>query len=257
MAIPVNRVLHVFTSFSPLGMLLCARFLSFYLNKGMVLDSIQWLLNMMLHIDEQLRDLVVQYGVYIYGILFAVIFNETGLVVFPFLPGDSLLFLAGALSADGLMNAWVLTFLLIFAAVLGNTVNYWIGSKIGHKAYEIDTPWFSHEHLHKTHSFYEKHGGKALVMARFLPVIRTFVPFVAGISEMSFFKFQKWNVLGAGLWVVLFVWGGYFFGNFSFTLLGYHIAIKDHLSTIALIGFAAAFVPVVAGLIWRLTAKKT
>ena len=152
----------------------------------MVLDSIQGLLNIMLHIDEQLRDLVIQYGTYIYGILFAVIFSETGLVVFPFLPGDSLLFLAGALSADGLMNAWVLTFLLIFAAVLGNTVNYWIGSKIGHKAYEIDTPWFSHEHLRKTHDFYEKHGGKALVMARFLPVIRTFVPFVAGISEMSF-----------------------------------------------------------------------
>ena len=222
----------------------------------MVLDSIQGLLNIMLHIDEQLRDLVIQYGTYIYGILFAVIFSETGLVVFPFLPGDSLLFLAGALSADGLMNAWVLTFLLIFAAVLGNTVNYWIGSKIGHKAYEIDTPWFSHEHLRKTHDFYEKHGGKALVMARFLPVIRTFVPFVAGISEMSFGKFQKWNILGAVLWVVLFVWGGYFFGQFEFTLFGYRIAIKEHLSTIALVGFAAALVPVVAGVVWRLTTHK-
>lgn len=220
------------------------------------MDSIQTLLNVMLHVDEQLRDLVIQYGAYIYGVLFAVIFSETGLVVFPFLPGDSLLFLAGALSADGLMNAWLLTFLLIFAAVLGNTVNYWVGSKIGHKAYEIDTRWFSHEHLRKTHDFYEKHGGKALVMARFLPVIRTFVPFVAGISEMSFAKFQRWNVLGASLWVILFVWGGYFFGQFEFNLFGYRIAIKEHLSTIALVGFAAAFVPVIAGLIWRITAKK-
>ena len=117
------------------------------------MDSIQTLLNIMLHIDEQLRELVIQYGTYNYGILFTVIFSETGLVVFPFLPGDSLLFLAGALSADGLMNAWLLTFLLIFAAVLGNTVNYWVGSKIGHKAYDIDTRWFSHEHLRKTHDF--------------------------------------------------------------------------------------------------------
>ena len=222
----------------------------------MILDSIQGLLDIMLHIDVQLRDLVIAHGNYIYGILFGVVFSETGLVVFPFLPGDSLLFLGGALSADKLLNPWILTFTLIAAAVLGNTVNYWIGSKIGHKAYEIDTRWFSHEHLRKTHNFYEKHGGKALVMARFLPVIRTFVPFVAGISEMSFGKFQKWNILGAVLWVVLFVWGGYFFGGFEFSLFGYRIAIREHLSTIALVGFAAAFVPVIIGLAWRLTAKK-
>ena len=220
------------------------------------MQIIQFLFSFIIHIDQHLLQLVQNYGVWVYALLFLILFVETGVVVFPFLPGDSLLFLAGALSADGLMNAWVLTFLLIFAAVLGNTVNYWIGSKIGHKAYEIDTPWFSHEHLRKTHDFYEKHGGKALVMARFLPVIRTFVPFVAGISEMSFGKFQKWNILGAVLWVVLFVWGGYFFGQFEFTLFGYRIAIKEHLSTIALIGFAAAFVPVVAGVVWRLTTHK-
>ena len=145
------------------------------------METLHSLLTLMLHIDQELRSLILQYGNYIYAILFAVVFGETGLVVLPFLPGDSLLFLAGALSADGLMNAWLLTFLLISAAILGNTVNYWIGRKVGNKAYEIDTPWFSHEHLRKTHDFYEKHGGKALVIARFLPVIQTFVPFVAVI----------------------------------------------------------------------------
>ena len=220
------------------------------------METLHSLLTLMLHIDQELRSLIVQYGNYIYGILFAVVFGETGLVIFPFLPGDSLLFLAGALSADGLMNAWVLTFLLIFAAVSGNTVNYWVGSKIGHKAYEIDTPWFSHEHLRKTHNFYEKHGGKALVIARFLPIIRTFVPFVAGISEMTMAKFQRWNIIGAVLWVVTFVWGGYFFGTVKLDVFGHHIAIRDHLSTIALIGFGAAFLPVVFGIAWRLLASR-
>lgn len=220
------------------------------------MDNLHALLSLMLHIDQELRSLIMQYGNYIYGILFAVVFGETGLVVFPFFPGDSLLFLAGALSADGLMNAWVLTFLLISAAVLGNTVNYWVGSKIGHKAYEIDTPWFSHEHLRKTHEFYERHGGKALVIARFLPIIRTFVPFVAGISDMTMAKFQRWNIIGAVLWVVAFVWGGYFFGTVELDVFGHHIAIRDHLSTIALLGFAAAFIPVVFGIVWRLLAAR-
>lgn len=220
------------------------------------MDIFQSILDVMLHIDEQLRDMVLTYGSAIYAILFAVIFGETGLVVFPFLPGDSLLFLAGALSADGLLNPWALSGLLILAAVTGNTVNYMIGKKIGNKAYEIQSRWISHEHLRKTHAFYEKHGGKALVMARFLPVIRTFVPFVAGISKMSFGKFQKWNVLGACLWILVFVWGGYFFGGFEFQLFGYRIAIREHLSTIALLGFAAAFIPVIVGLVWRLMSKK-
>ena len=221
------------------------------------METLHSLLTLMLHIDQELRSLIVQYGNYIYGILFAVVFGETGLVVLPLLPGDSLLFLAGALSADGLMNAWLLTFLLISAAILGNTVNYWIGRKVGNKAYEIDTPWFSHEHLRKTHDFYEKHGGKALVIARFLPVIRTFVPFVAGISNMTMAKFQRWNIIGAVLWVITFVWGGYFFGSLEVNLFGYHIAVRDHLSTIALVGFAAAFIPVVSGVLWRLFTHKS
>lgn len=221
-----------------------------------VLDTLHHLLSLLLHIDAQLRDLVIQYGFYVYLILFVVVFGETGLVIFPFLPGDSLLFIGGALSADGLMNPWILTVVLFGAAVLGNTVNYWIGSKIGHKAYEIDNPWFSHEHLRKTHNFYEKHGAKAIVIARFMPIVRTFIPFVAGISDMTFAKFQKWNVIGALLWVLAFVWGGYFFGQAQFTLFGYRVAIRDHLSSIALFGLATAFVPVVLAVVWRILARK-
>lgn len=206
----------------------------------------------MLHVDRELAMLVSQYGVYIYAILFFIIFGETGFVVLPFLPGDSLLFIAGALAADGLMDPWLLTFLLMAAAILGNTVNYIIGRMIGKKAYEMDSRWFNRNALLKTHEFYEKHGGKAIVLARFLPLVRTFAPFVAGVSEMSVIKFQRYNFLGAFLWIVLFVWGGYFFGQAEFTLFDKHIAIKDYLSTIALVGFAAALIPAVLGFAWQL-----
>ena len=206
----------------------------------------------MLHVDRELAMLVSQYGVYIYAILFFIIFGETGFVVLPFLPGDSLLFIAGALAADGLMDPWLLTFLLMAAAILGNTVNYISGRMIGKKAYEMDSRWFNRNALLKTHEFYEKHGGKAIVLARFLPLVRTFAPFVAGVSEMSVIKFQRYNFLGAFLWIVLFVWGGYFFGQAEFTLFDKHIAIKDYLSTIALVGFAAALIPAVLGFAWQL-----
>ena len=206
----------------------------------------------MLHVDRELAMLVSQYGVYIYAILFFIIFGETGFVVLPFLPGDSLLFIAGALAADGLMDPWLLTFLLMAAAILGNTVNYIIGRMIGKKAYEMDSRWFNRNALLKTQEFYEKHGGKAIVLARFLPLVRTFAPFVAGVSEMSVIKFQRYNFLGAFLWIVLFVWGGYFFGQAEFTLFDKHIAIKDYLSTIALVGFAAALIPAVLGFAWQL-----
>jgi membrane-associated protein len=206
----------------------------------------------MLHVDRELAMLVSQYGVYIYAILFFIIFGETGFVVLPFLPGDSLLFIAGALAADGLMDPWLLTFLLMAAAILGNTVNYMIGRMIGKKAYEMDSRWFNRNALLKTHEFYEKHGGKAIVLARFLPLVRTFAPFVAGVSAMSVIKFQRYNFLGAFLWIVLFVWGGYFFGQAEFTLFDKHIAIKDYLSTIALVGFAAALIPAVLGFAWQL-----
>jgi membrane-associated protein len=216
------------------------------------LEAITSFFSFMLHVDRELAMLVSQYGVYIYAILFFIIFGETGFVVLPFLPGDSLLFIAGALAADGLMDPWLLTFLLMAAAILGNTVNYMIGRMIGKKAYEMDSRWFNRNALLKTHEFYEKHGGKAIVLARFLPLVRTFAPFVAGVSEMSVIKFQRYNFLGAFLWIVLFVWGGYFFGQAEFTLFDKHIAIKDYLSTIALVGFAAALIPAVLGFAWQL-----
>ncbi len=216
------------------------------------MEAITSFFSFMLHVDRELAMLVSQYGVYIYAILFFIIFGETGFVVLPFLPGDSLLFIAGALAADGLMDPWLLTFLLMAAAILGNTVNYIIGRMIGKKAYEMDSRWFNRNALLKTHEFYEKHGGKAIVLARFLPLVRTFAPFVAGVSEMSVIKFQRYNFLGAFLWIVLFVWGGYFFGQAEFTLFDKHIAIKDYLSTIALVGFAAALIPAVLGFAWQL-----
>lgn len=191
---------------------------------------------------EQLDVLISQYGVYIYLILFLIVFGETGFVVLPFLPGDSLLFIAGAFAASGAMNIWVLMVLLISAAVLGNTLNYWVGSVVGHRIYDVDSRWISREALMKTHSFYEKHGGKTIVLARFVPLVRTFAPFVAGVSEMSWSRFQQYNILGAVLWVVTFVGGGYLFGNVP--------GVKEHLGLIAMVGLSAAIVPVVGGVLW-------
>lgn len=202
----------------------------------------------MLHIDQHLGTLINNYGVYIYVILFLIIFGETGLVVLPFLPGDSLLFIAGAFAADGKLDPWLLSFLLITAAILGNTVNYWIGRLFGKKILETHSRWISRDTLSKAHAFYEKHGGKAVVLSRFLPLLRTFIPFVAGISEMSKGKFQLYNILGAVLWVTLFVWGGYFFGRIPL--------LRDHLGTIALVGFLAALLPAMLGFAWQFVRGK-
>lgn len=212
------------------------------------MDTLVHFFNVMLHIDQELKNLIGQYGSYIYGVLAAVVFGETGLVVLPFLPGDSLLFISGAFAADGLLNVWVLTFTLILAAILGNTLNYAIGHKIGERVYEKESRWISHDALVKTHNFYEKHGGKALVLARFLPIVRTFAPFVAGVSEMSFVKFQKYNVIGAVAWVIVFVWGGYVFGHIEF--------IRNHLSTIAIVGFLMALIPASVGFLWNMLRRR-
>jgi len=202
------------------------------------------LLDMILHVDKTLGLFIDQYGTLIYVILFAIIFCETGLVVMPFLPGDSLLFIAGTFCATGAMNPWILCALLIGAAVLGNTVNYWIGSLIGHKVYEHDYAWLDQNALRKTHAFYEKHGGKTIVLARFVPIVRTFAPFVAGVSEMTHNKFQLYNILGAAVWVILLIAGGYFLGNIP--------VLRDHLNTIVLIGVASAVVPLILGGAWKL-----
>jgi membrane-associated protein len=210
------------------------------------MDFMQFL-DMILHVDKSLGILIAEYGNMVYAVLTTIVFAETGLVVFPFLPGDTLLFIGGAFCATGQMNIWVLMALLVTAAIAGNTVNYWIGSAIGHKMFTHDYKWLDKAALQKTHAFYENHGGKTIILARFIPVVRTFAPFVAGVSDMTFAKFQLYNVTGALLWVVGLVAAGYFFGNIP--------VIRDHLNTIVLIGVGAAVIPVVLGGLWKFFKK--
>lgn len=202
------------------------------------------ILTMLLHIDQYLGVWVDQYGAWIYVILFFIIFGETGLVVLPFLPGDSLLFIAGAFGASGMLNPVFLAGLLFVAAVLGNTVNYYVGRYIGPKVFSTESRFLDKRALLKTQEFYAKHGGKTVVLSRFLPVFRTFAPFVAGVGNMPAVLFQFYNFLGAALWIFGLITLGYFFGNVPI--------IKEHLSTIVLIGVSAAAVPVVGGVLWRL-----
>ena len=178
------------------------------------MEVVTFLVDLFLHLDEYLDTVITQYGAWTYGILFAVIFIETGLVIMPFLPGDSLLFAAGTFAALGSLNVWYLASLLIVAAILGDTVNYSIGHYLGERAYNIK--WIKKEYFEKTHAFFEKHGGKSIFLARFVPIVRTFAPFVAGIGKMSYPYFITYNVVGGITWVVLFTFAGYFFGNIPF-----------------------------------------
>lgn len=158
--------------------------------------------------------------------MFLVIFVETGLVVTPFLPGDSLLFAAGALSAStGAFNIVFLWLLMVVAAFLGDTVNYWIGHFVGPKAFEMNSKLFKKEYLDKAQGFYDKHGGKAIILARFVPIVRTFAPFVAGIGKMNYGKFLSFNMIGGFLWVSLFTWGGYLFGNLPIIKNNFHYSV--------------------------------
>lgn len=199
---------------------------------------------MLIHIDQFMGAWVAEYGAWIYLVLFLIVFGETGLVVLPFLPGDSLLFIAGAYGATGAFDPVLLAVLLVIAAVLGNTVNYHIGRYIGPRVFTSNFRFLDRHALMKTHAFYEKHGGKTIVLSRFLPIFRTFAPFVAGVGSMNVVRFQLFNVAGALLWVVGLITLGYFFGNVPI--------IKEHLSTIVLIGVSAAVVPVVLGGLWKL-----
>ena len=195
------------------------------------------LLDLILHIDKSLGSMLASYGAVVYAMLFAIVFAGTGLVVFPFLPGDTLLFMGGAFCGSGSMDGGLIISLLVGAAVAGNTVNYYVGRTIGNKAFTNNYRWLDRSALEKTHVFFEVHGGKTIVLARWLPVVRTFAPFVAGISGMAATRFQIYNVSGALFWVVTLVAAGYFFGNIP--------VIRNHLNTIVLIGVAAAVVPVV------------
>jgi membrane-associated protein len=177
------------------------------------LDFLRNFIDLFVHLDQHLSRVISDYGTWTHLILFLIVFCETGLVVTPFLPGDSLLFAAGTFAALGALDLWLVVVLLIAAAILGDTVNYWVGSYIGPRAFGGNIRFLRKEYLDRTHAFYERHGGKTIILARFVPIIRTFAPFVAGVGGMSYPKFLTYNVVGAILWVGLFVLGGYFFGN--------------------------------------------
>lgn len=195
-------------------------------------------INLILHIDKYLNVIIQNYGGWTYVLIFLIIFCETGLVITPFLPGDSILFAAGALASIGALKISILFMLLYMAAVIGDTVNYYIGQKVGNKILEKkDVKYINKEYLKKANSFYEKHGSMAIVIGRFIPIIRTFVPFVAGIGEMSYSKFTIYNMLGGLLWVTLFLGGGYFFGNLPF--------IKQHFSYVLIAIIVISIIPAI------------
>ncbi len=192
-----------------------------------IVDLFEWFIHFVLHMDEVLPEIVKSIGIWSYLALFAVIFIETGVVVMPFLPGDSLLFAAGAVAAHETsgLNVLLLHVILAAAAVLGDTANYWIGHFIGPKVFTTNSRWLKKEHLERTQDFYEKHGGKTIFLARFVPIIRTFAPFVAGIGKMRYSYFISYNVIGGIVWTGLFLWAGYFFGGLPIIKENFEIVI--------------------------------
>jgi len=208
------------------------------------MDLIHWFVDFILHLDRHLSEMVVQYHFWIYLILFLIVFCETGLVVTPFLPGDSLLFAAGALAAidaSGTLSAVWLWLLLMAAAILGNEVNFRIGRAIGPRAFSGSIPWLKQDYLLRTHAFYEKHGGKTIVLSRFIPIIRTFAPFVAGVGTMLRRRFAAYNFVGGFAWVSSFIWGGYLFGNVP--------VIKNNFGIVTIVIIVLSLLPVAWGLL--------
>jgi len=187
------------------------------------MEYIKFFLDLFLNLDEHMANLIAQYGVWTYAILFLVIFMETAFVITPILPGDSLLFAAGMFAAIGSLDIYILLGLLIFAAILGDTVNYSIGRYLGERAYNIK--WIKQEYFEKTHAFYEKHGGKTIILARFVPIVRTFAPFVAGIGKMSYKRFIAYNIIGGIAWVLICTLAGFFFGNIPVVRENFEIVI--------------------------------
>lgn len=208
-----------------------------------------FIVDFILHIDEHLVELVNQYGTLIYVILFLIIFCETGLVVTPFLPGDSLLFAAGALAAAGNMNVWVLIIIFLAAAILGNMSNFLIGKYIGPRLFEQGRiKLINQEYLLRTQAFYAKHGGKAIVISRFLPIFRTFVPFVAGVGKMDTAKFSLYNISSGFLWVIPITLLGYFFGNIQI--------VKENFSLVVLLIIGISLLPAIIGAIREVLRKR-
>jgi membrane-associated protein len=190
------------------------------------MDIIKKIIDIALHLDRYLSAIIQQYGLWTYGILFVVIFIETGFVVMPFLPGDSLLFAAGTFAALKALHIGWLILLLASAAIIGDTVNYWVGYHVGVKFFtREDARFFKKKHLERTHAFYEKHGGKTIIIARFVPIIRSFAPFVAGVGRMSYGRFLAFNVIGGIGWVLLLTGAGYFFGTIPVVKNNYSIAV--------------------------------
>jgi len=195
-------------------------------------------LDFLLHAEKYLKVFLETYGYWIYMLLFVIVFCETGLVVTPFLPGDSLLFTAGALAAQGFVDVHILFWILFAAAVLGDTVNYWIGWWLGPKVFHYqNNRWLNKEYLERAHAFYEKYGGKAIILARFVPIVRTFAPFVAGIGTMNYPKFILFNIVGGLAWVLLFLFGGYFLGNLP--------QVKNNLTLLVIIIIVVSVLPIV------------
>jgi len=193
-----------------------------------MIDLIKKLVDFIIHIDRHLAEIIGQYGLWTYGILFLIIFAETGLVVLPLLPGDSLLFAAGAFSAkpETGLNVHTMAFLLFIAAFLGDTVNYWIGHKIGPAVFKRDDSiWLRKKHLEKAHAFFEKYGGRAVILARFVPIVRTFVPFIAGAGSMTYSRFIAYNLIGGFVWIYFFTYAGFMFGNQPFVQKNFKLVI--------------------------------
>jgi membrane-associated protein len=212
------------------------------------MELISWFIDVVLHLDRHLTELVADYHVWVYLILFLIIFCETGLVVTPFLPGDSLLFAIGALAAvdqTGTLDATWVWVLLTFAAVLGNEVNFRIGRAIGPRAFSGGLRWLKQDYLVRTQLFYEKHGGKTIILSRFIPIIRTFAPFVAGVGQMRRRRFAAYNVAGGFAWVTIFTWGGYLFGNVP--------VVKENFGLVTIGIVVISVLPVV----WGLVSKKS
>jgi membrane-associated protein len=209
------------------------------------MELLKQLVDLFLHLDQHLSRVIAEYGVWTHLLLFVIVFCETGLVVTPFLPGDSLLFAAGSFAALGALDVWLVIGLLLVAAILGDTINYWIGAWIGPRAFSGELRFLKQEHLDRTHAFYERYGGMTIILARFVPIVRTFAPFVAGVGAMRYGKFLTYNVVGAVLWVGLLVLAGYFFGSIP--------VVRENFTLVVLAIVALSVLPIAVEAVrgWR------